>query len=247
MKLSIIIPAYNEADMLAETIDQLAKIIANEEFGGIDYEIIVVENGSTDDTWKIAHLYDAARPRVFAIQSLTGKGAAVRRGMLYAHGDVLMMCDADLSMPPSFIPKMLDQMADGHHVVIASRQLGERIGEPVTRHIMGRVFNLAVQALVLPGISDTQCGFKLFTRRAARAIFDNQMMDGFAFDVETLVLARALGFEIAEIGVDWYYHPSSSVRPVRDSVAMFRDVLAIRKRINNGVYDQQIGALAATR
>ena len=244
MKLSVIIPAYNESDCLGESVDRVAT--ANRD-NGIDYEIIIVENGSTDDTWKIARFYDAARKRVFSIQSVKGKGAAVRAGMLYANGDVLMMCDADLSMPPTFIPAMLDQVAAGHHVVIASRELGKRIGEPLTRHIMGRAFNLTVQSLLLPGISDTQCGFKLFTRRAARAIFNAQMMDGFAFDVETLVLARALGFKIAEMGVAWYYHPSSAIRPIRDSVAMFRDVLEIRRRLNNGVYDQQINALAAAR
>src|SRR5262249_51771934 len=148
-----------------------------------------------------------------------GKGAAVARGMLRANGAIRMMCDADLSMPAREIPKLLAPIAAGADVAIATREGAgaRRIGEPYRRQLMGRGFNAMVRALAVPGLHDTQCGFKAFSADSAALLFGRTTIDGFGFDVEVLFIARQHGLRVAEVPIAWYYQASSRVSPVRDT------------------------------
>jgi dolichyl-phosphate beta-glucosyltransferase len=190
----------------------------------------VIDDGSTDGT-PAAVRAGASGPIVRLIEAPhAGKGAAVRRGMLAAGGQVRLMADADLSMPAHEIPKLLAALAGGADVALATREGAgaRRVGEPYLRHLMGRVFNLLVRLLAVPGLHDTQCGFKAFTAASAEALFRRSTIDGFGFDVEVLYLARQRGLRLAEVPIAWYYQPSSRVSPLRDTIRMVRDVLRVR-------------------
>jgi dolichyl-phosphate beta-glucosyltransferase len=184
--LSVVIPAYNEEGRLPATLQQISKHLAVTE---ITYEIIVVDDGSTDETGQVAASQAQGDPCVRLLTTPhLGKGGAVRRGALAARGARILFCDEELTR----LPAMLGE----HDVVIASREgaSARRIGEPYYRHLMGRVFNVVVQALAIPGIQDTQCGLKCFTAASAGDIFSRQTVDGFGFDVEILFIARKLGY-----------------------------------------------------
>ncbi len=159
-----------------------------------------------------------------------GKGWAVQQGMLAARGEYRFLCDADLSMPADQISRFLSPAAGAGDILAGSRELPDsrRIGEPAHRHLMGRVFNRIIQLLAVPGIRDTQCGFKLFKAETTVDLFRRQRLAGFAFDVEILYLARQAGLEVREIAIDWHYREGSKIRPVRDALQMLRDVLKIR-------------------
>jgi dolichyl-phosphate beta-glucosyltransferase len=226
--LSIVIPAYNEAERLPATLAQLGAFLHNEDYTA---EILVVDDGSVDGTAAVVQRAAAANPAIRLIAAPhRGKGAAVRRGMLAAAGQVRLMCDADLSMPAAELPKLLAALAAGADVALATREGAgaRRIGEPFLRHLMGRVFNLLVRALAVPGLQDTQCGFKAFTATSAELLFSRATVDGFGFDVEILYLARKHGQRLAEVPIAWYYQPSSRVSPWRDTIRMVRDVLRVR-------------------
>ncbi len=225
--LSIVIPAYNEAERLPATLAQLASFLSGEDYAA---EIVVVDDGSTDGTAAVVADAAAAPPVQLIAAPHRGKGAAVRRGMLAARGQMRLMCDADLSMPAPEIPKLLAALAAGADVALATREgSGARlVGEPYLRHLMGRVFNLLVRLLAVPGLDDTQCGFKAFTAASAEALFRRSTIDGFGFDVEVLYLARKRGLRLVEVPIAWYYQPSSRVSPVRDTIRMVRDVLRVR-------------------
>jgi len=225
--LSIVIPAYNEAERLPATLTQLGTFLRGE---GYPAEIVVVDDGSTDGTPEAVR-EGAPGPPVRLIEAPhAGKGAAVRRGMLAAGGQVRLMADADLSMPAHEIPKLLAALAGGADVALATREGAgaRRVGEPYMRHLMGRVFNLLVRLLAVPGLHDTQCGFKAFNAASAEALFRRSTIDGFGFDVEVLYLARQRGLRLAEVPIAWYYQPSSRVSPLRDTIRMVRDVLRVR-------------------
>jgi dolichyl-phosphate beta-glucosyltransferase len=162
-----------------------------------------------------------------------GKGAAVRRGVLESRGAYVLFMDADLSTPIEEVEKLLVYVRGGADVVIGSRGLAEsdiRVHQPFPREAMGRIFNVLVRSLLMGGFKDTQCGFKLFTREAAHALFSKQELDGFAFDVEVLLLAKELGYRIREVPVVWYHAPNSKVSPVTDASRMFRDLVKLRAR-----------------
>lgn len=199
----------------------------------------MVENGSTDDTYDVVAKLATGDGRLRVLRSpRRGKGIAVKTGMLAASGTVRLFCDADLSMPISEIEKLLVKLGDGFDVAIASREAAgaRRIGEPVYRHLMGRVFNFVVQVVAVSGIDDTQCGFKLFSERSSRAIYPLQQMDGWAFDVEILFLARKLGYQVAEVPIDWYYEERSKINPLRDSIRMFQEAFTVRLNDLRGAY-----------
>ena len=225
--LSIVIPAYNEAERLPATLVQLGSFLHGEDYRA---EIVVVDDGSTDGTLSVAREAAPEPPVALIAAPHAGKGAAVRRGMLAAAGQVRLMCDADLSMPAGEIPKLLAALAGGADVAVATREGAgaRRVGEPYLRHLMGRVFNLLVRVLTVPGLHDTQCGFKAFTAASAEALFCRATIDGFGFDVEILYLARKRGLRLVEVPIAWYYHPSSRVSPLRDTIRMVRDVLRVR-------------------
>jgi hypothetical protein len=166
--------------------------------------------------------------------------------MLAAGGELRFMCDADLSMRPIQIPRFVGCVPATCDIAIGSREVSgaHRIGEPVHRHVMGRGFNWLVRATTLSGIRDTQCGFKLFSARAAQAVFPLVQASGWAFDIEVLALARALGLRIQEVPVDWYYGPVSRVSLLRDTVGMTRELLAIRRRTRSCAHDDDAGRAA---
>ncbi|MFP4529130.1 MAG: dolichyl-phosphate beta-glucosyltransferase [Candidatus Kapaibacterium sp.] len=230
--LSLVIPAYNEEKRLGKSLEKAYKYFTD---NNIDYEIIVVDDGSSDDTIGVAR---AARGNIRAIgqPANMGKGAAVRRGMFESLGEVRMFADADFSTPIHETGKLLGAISSGADVFIGSRGLDYgmiREHQPFYREFMGKTFNFIVQSLLLRGISDTQCGFKGFTERASSIIFPQTKIDGFGFDVEILYLARRAGLEIAEIPVEWYNDERSTVNPVKDSIRMFLDVLRVR-RLHSG-------------
>lgn len=199
------------------------------------WEVIVADDGSTDGTARAVRRAtggdDTTRQRV-RLLSLThgGKGWAVRHGMLAAAGRYRLLSDADLSVPIEQVERLLPPQCQGADVAVGSREAqgAVRVGEPGRRHLMGRIYNELVRRLAVPGLADTQCGFKCFTSSAAQQLFPSQTMNGFAFDVELLFLARKRGLSVKEVGVDWYYREQSKVRPVRDSLAMTVDLLRIR-------------------
>jgi dolichyl-phosphate beta-glucosyltransferase len=236
--MTIIIPAYNEAHRLPQTLTRVVTFIRSRPE---TLDVIVVNNNSRDATRAVAEAFALEHPCVQVLdQPVQGKGAAVRKGMLAATGAYAFICDADLAMPieelPRFFPESLGRDYD---IAIGSREVAgaKRYDEPFYRHLMGRIFNFVVRTLAVPGIQDTQCGFKAFRREAAQAIFRAQRIDGFAFDVEVLAIARRWNYGIVEVGIPWYYGPGGSVNPLRDSWRMLREVIRIRRNVRAGSYN----------
>ncbi len=234
--LSIIIPAYNEEVRLPNTLEQVTTFLNGQAYPA---EVLVVENGSQDRTLEIARDFSRRFPYVKALHvDGRGKGLAVKYGMQQATGDYRFICDADLSMPIKevncFIPPILPVM----DIAIASREApgAVRYNEPLYRHLTGRFFNLVVRLLALPGLHDTQCGFKCFRGAVADEIFPLQTIDGWSFDVEVLFIARQRGYKILEIPVPWYFSAESKVRIVHDLIKVGLDLIAIRRNAWNGKY-----------
>ncbi|MGB3715632.1 MAG: dolichyl-phosphate beta-glucosyltransferase [Candidatus Promineifilaceae bacterium] len=235
--LSVIIPAYNEGSRLPETLPQVIEFVAGQPY---EAEIIVVDNNSSDDTREIAERLGADFPFVKVLsETIQGKGAAVRTGMRGANGEYLFMADADLSMPIPEVGKFLPPLLDDYDVAIASREVdgAVRYDEPGYRHLMGRVFNLVVKVFAVPGFQDTQAGFKCFRREAALDILNSQTIDGWAFDVELLFIARRRGYRIVEVPINWYYRSNSRINPLGDAIEMFKEVVGIRINGWRGIYD----------
>jgi glycosyltransferase involved in cell wall biosynthesis len=235
--LSIVIPAYNEEARLGGTLNELCTYLSRSPW---PWEVRVIDDGSVDRTAAVAADVAKSDSRiVLQREQHRGKGAAVKAGMLAAAGEYRFLCDADLSMPVSELPRFLPPLATGD-VVIGSREgLGaRRVGEPAIRHFAGRAFNHVVQRLAVAGIEDTQCGFKMFTARAAQVIFPLVTVDGWAFDIEVLSIARARGLTVVPVPIEWHYRRESQLDLVRDGVRMFRDVLRIRGRARRGRYGE---------
>ena len=231
--LSIVIPAFNEANRITRT---LAAIRRYAEVNGKHIELIVVDDGSMDQTAEIARDFDAGPLTVEVLVNETnrGKGYSVRRGMLAAHGRVLLMSDADMSTPIEDIEKLLPWIEDGHDVAIGSRNMPEselRPSQPLPRRMMGAMFRSLRRGLLRDGVRDSQCGFKCFTAAAAQEVFHRQSETGFAFDCEILAIARRLGLRIREVGVLWCDNRDSRVRPIRDSWRMLVAIFRIRSHI----------------
>ena len=234
--LSIIIPAYNEAKRLPATLDQVHAFLDCQPFTS---EILVVENGSTDGTFEIATQLQKMIANLKVMRETTpGKGWAVRQGMLAAKGEYRFICDADLSMPIEEIARFFPPALTDASVAIASREApgAVRFDEPEVRHLIGRAFNTLVRLMVLPGLQDTQCGFKCFRADAAQAIFPLLTIRGWTFDVEALFIARRLGFAITEVPIHWRYRKHSRVKVLRDSLRMAADLLTIRRNARDGLY-----------
>ena len=232
MKVSLVIPAFNEAGRIGGTVSQVCAYLDRQPY---DWELIVVIDGGAKGAADEARAAAGSRPNVRVLENdiNRGKGYSVRRGFLEATGDRRVFIDADLSLPIEGLDGMMARFDAGADVVIASRTApGSRVegAPPAGRDVMSKVFNLAVQAVAVPGIADTQCGFKGFTASAADAIFSAAKSDRFGFDVEALYLARKHGFTIVELPVICRYHGGSSVNRVSDGLRMFADVVAIRAR-----------------
>jgi len=235
--LSVVVPTFNEepriASFIARMRDALPPLVPS-------WEIVVADDGSQDRTREVvaALAADDRRVRLLALPH-GGKGQAVSRGLLAARGTWRFMADADLAMPPENLHRFLDRLHAGAPValLIGSREApgSRRVAEPWIRHAIGRAFNLFAQALVVRGISDTQCGFKLLSASAVDAICPHLTIDGFAFDVEMLALARRAGLPIEEIGITWHGNQDSRVAIGRGAAA-FLDVVRIWWRLRRGVY-----------
>lgn len=231
--LSIIVPAFNESRRLGMGLGQIRDYLERED---IRAEIIVVDDGSSDAT---AEAVDGFDPHGIPVQLLRnrinrGKGYSVRRGIRRAKGDVLLMTDADQSTPIWEIEKLLPSLEAGFDVVIGSRDMDEsHISEhqPWHRYALGQLLRGLRRRIMLGDINDTQCGFKLFTRRAGKGIFAELRTEGFAFDCEVLLLARRMGYAIKEVGVIWCNDPDSRVHPIRDPILMLVSLIKMRWRL----------------
>lgn len=203
------------------------------------WEVIVVENASTDGTIQVVRSFMREHANLHLLEEdIAGKGLAVRQGMLSAQGDYRFICDADLSMPVDELERFLPPLLADFDVAIGSREIrgAARYLEPAYRHLMGRIFNSLVRIIAVPGIQDTQAGFKCFRGPVAEVLFQEQSIDGWSFDVEVLFLARKHGYRIVEVPISWYFDPSSRIHPLRDSVLMLLDLFRIRINWLRGCY-----------
>lgn len=250
MEYSIVFSAYNESGRITSTLTQVLGFMRA--FSG-DFEVIVVDDGSADSTASLVEDYAASNKEIVLIKNPhKGKGPGLWTGVMRAKGDIICISDVDLSVPIEELKKFSLWIKEhGYDLVIGSREgIGaQRIGEPFYRHLMGRVFNFWVQLIALRGINDSQCGFKVFRKGAAKDLFGKLKIYGDnakeismpymgAFDVEVLFLARKLGYKIKELGIPWSYAKTSRLRPLANSVGMALDVLKVRINYLKGVYRQ---------
>lgn len=237
--LSIVIPALNEEHRLPPTLTKIDAFLEAQDF---TYEVIVVDNGSTDNTRKVVENYAQTHPYIQFIQlKERGKGRAVKAGMLAADGDYRFICDADLSMPIEEIAKFLPQQGSDADVLIGSRE-GEganRVGEPEYRHMIGRILNTIVKLTAISEFEDTQCGFKMFKREAAEDLFSVQQMNGIGFDVELIYIALRRGYKIVDVPITWHYDPDSRMRLFQDSLYILMEIWQIRQNWRKGVYERE--------
>lgn len=249
MYLSIVIPSYNEEKNINNgSLKKVADYFTSQSY---DWEVLVVDDGSTDGSTKLIEQSDAAYPNFRLIKNPhKGKAYTVRTGVMAAKGQYVLFTDMDQATPPEEIEKLLPFLdRRGYDIAIGSREImgAKREDEPFHRHVMGKGFNFIVQLIAISNIHDTQCGFKLFRTEVARDLFnrlqvyrnDSREVKGplvTAFDVELLFLAKKRGYKIAEVPVFWHHVKSERVNPVLDSYRMFMDVLKIRLNDMRGHY-----------
>jgi glycosyltransferase involved in cell wall biosynthesis len=238
VELSVVIPAYNEEQRLGPTLERLHRHLAAQATG---YEIVVVDDGSRDGTAAVVERAMLTIPNLSLVRQSPnrGKGGAVRRGMLAARGEIRVMWDADSSMPPEELPRLLAPIVEGRvRVAIASRYAAgaKTVKQPAYRVLWSRLCNKVVQRFLVPGVLDTQCGFKAFRADVARALFSSATIDGWAFDLEILALARRRRIAIEEVGVEWKDDGRSRVSPIVDMWKVIREAFVIRRNLARGVY-----------
>jgi dolichyl-phosphate beta-glucosyltransferase len=248
---SIVIPAYNEGERLGATLE---KILAYVDRQGWDAEIIVVNDGSRDNTAELVRAFSAQDSRLRLVENPgnRGKGYSVRHGVLQARGEVIVFSDADLSSPIEEIPELLDALAAGADIAIGSRWLRADLQtkrQSPARQVFGRVFNLMLRIILGLHFKDTQCGFKAFSRRAARTILPLQRIEGWGFDPEILFLARKFGFRVTEVPVRWAHREGTRINPLLDGARMLQEMVRIRCNDLAAKYDAgpAIGAQPAKR
>lgn len=229
-RLAVIIPAYNEEQRILPTLERVREYLSSQPY---TWSVTLISDGSKDGTVELAQGFAKENPGfgVISYSPNRGKGYAVRKGMLDVEGEVILFSDADLAAPIEEVEKLMAHMEQGADVAIGSRPLKEsnlEIHQPWYREMMGRSFNLAVQLLAIRGIKDTQCGFKTFTRKAARDVFSRCKLDGFSFDFEALMIARDLGYRIDEVPIRWRHQEGSKVVLMRDGPRMLRDLVKLR-------------------
>lgn len=237
-RYSIVIPAYNEGARVGATLERVLAYVGERRW---DAEIIAVDDGSTDNTAEIISAYAQNNPRLHLLQNPgnRGKGYSIRNGMLQAQGEVLLFTDADLSSPIEEADKLWAAVAEGADIAIGSRWLRSDLQtqrQPIYRQLFGRIFNLLLRMVLGLKFKDTQCGFKAFTRRAARTIFPLQKIERWGFDPELLYLAKKFGFKVAEIPVAWAHREGTRINPLRDGPQMFVEMLKIRWNAIGGKY-----------
>jgi dolichyl-phosphate beta-glucosyltransferase len=229
-QLSVVVPAYNEERRIGQSLRRMIGYFASQPYRT---EILVVDDGSTDGTAERVREIAAGRSdlTLLSYAGNRGKGYAVRFGMLRASGDFVLFSDADLATPIEEVEKLMAAVRAGADIAIGSRDVPGALLErrqSAIREMGGKLFNRFVQVLAVPGIHDTQCGFKLFTRAAAQNIFSRCRIDNFSFDVEALFLGRRLGYVIAEVPIRWAHQEGSKVRFVRDALRMVKTLFRIR-------------------
>lgn len=232
VELSVVVPSFNEEWRLPPTLVDMIDFL---DARGTSYEIIVVDDGSSDRTADVVKKFERIRSSISLIRVPRnyGKGHAVRLGMLSARGARVLFADADGSTPFGEVARLEQALAGGADIAIGSRALASKETHVSTvwyRKFLGRAFNFCVNVMLLPSIADTQCGFKIFTAAAARFLFERQQSDGFSFDVEILFLARKAGLKIAEVPINWQNVPGSKVSLILDAMRMFRDVMIFKVR-----------------
>ena len=241
VKLSIVVPTYNESDRIERTLDDLTGFLSKKDF---KWEIIVSDDGSTDDTlclidsWiNSSQIFMNGEIRKLSLPH-EGKGSAVKVGMLAAEGELRFMCDADFAMSADQIDDFLINMDQGYDIVIGSREISgaTRLNEPLIRHLMGRIFNFLVSLIAVKGFKDTQCGYKCFSAVSANTLFSAQKLTGWSFDVEILMLARKKYMKILEMPILWHHRDKSKVSAISASVEMIRDTILTRIRYITGDY-----------
>lgn len=233
----MVIPAYNEAERIGPTLRAVDRWLVAQPYTS---EVIVVDDGSIDATTSVVERLELPAIQLIASTPNRGKGHVVRRGMLAARGELRLYMDADNATPISELPKLVAAVEHGADIAIGSRRAPggvQRVRQPWYRRAWSSVANRVVRGLLVEGIRDTQCGFKLFTAEAADAIFARVRVPGWGFDLEVLAIARKLGFGIEECGVAWSDDRRSRIRPVRDAIAITREMLAIRRAVARGDYD----------
>lgn len=236
MKLSVVVPAFNEANQIKKTVFRLASYLSKQPYA---HEIIVVDDGSKDETYAVLQKLTKKYPALQIIHTTAnhGKGHSVKSGVLTAKGDFIFFTDADLSTPPTEIIKFVRIFeSQKNDVLIGSRHVPGariRVAQSCQRRLMGRIFNLCVKILTPLRFQDTQCGFKGFKREAAVSIFSKVTEDGFNFDVESLLIARELNLKVGEIPITWLNHNQSKINAIKDSLSMFEGLFRLRKQFKN--------------
>lgn len=244
---SIIVPAYNEAERIGNSLERVLDYVASSKWSA---EIIVVNDGSSDNTAAIVSDYARRNPVVRLIENPgnRGKGYTVKHGVMNASGQVLLFTDADLSSPIEEASKLFAPIENGAaDVAIGSRYLDSELQtrkQPIHRRMLGRSFNLALRAILGLSYVDTQCGFKAFSRKAGGIIFPNMKVEGWGFDPEILFLARRYGLKVDEVPVSWAHDHRSKINPLRDGARMLGELLRIRMNSLGGKY---VPASTATR
>jgi len=237
--LSIVIPAYKEAQRIHKILDAILEFQKIKDYS---IETIVVIDGSLDNTAEAAKKYNDRIENFSVIdrKENKGKGYTVKEGMLAAKGKYVIFSDADNSTPIEQVDKLLKYRND-YDVMIGSRYVYDgklAVPQSIIRKIGGRILNSIIKTTAVSGIADTQCGFKLFSHKAAQEIFAKQTFDRFSFDIEILAIARYLGYKIKEVGITWYDDPHSTVNPIKDGLRMIKDAWIVRKNINAKKYSR---------
>lgn len=238
MKLSIIIPAYNEGKRIIPTLDSVGEYLKKQPF---EAEVIVVANGCTDNTAEVSRSFTSKikNLRVLDIVARGGKGWAIKKGMEKAVGDAAVFMDADNATQISEIENFWKYFEQSYDVVIGSRALPKSVitrKQPWYRQLIGRGGNLLIQALLIPGIKDTQCGFKAFSKRAYQSVFPRLTIYGWGFDLEVLAVARFQGFNVKEEAITWRDQGESRVQPLNAMLSTFKELFAVRRNLAHGKY-----------
>ncbi len=231
MHLSVVIPAYNEEQRIIKSLIKVEDYLARQNYSS---EVLVIDDGSNDDTELLVRAFSEIHPRIRLLKNPCnqGKGSAVQRGILNAKGEYVLFTDADLSAPVEEVERLFYWVYQGYEVVIGSRNIFDpvvNIDSFFIRKFISSVFNSIVRLFALPQFHDTQCGFKLFKNETAQKLFSLQKFMGFSFDVEILYIAIKNGIKCKEVAVNWKHCPAGKVQIVRDSIRMFKDIIQIKK------------------